>query len=310
MNLQTIAGKLGTKFHKPIQVMSKYAPEICLVAGTGLVIAGTVKVVLGTIKAKEVINEAQDTDEIINNALERNDEHYTEEDAKQDKITNTVQTSFKIAKSVVPGVIMGVGGIALIVKGHNILNTRFVGAAAAYKLAEKTLTEYRARVVEEYGEDVDRKFRYGVVEETTTTEKTGKDGKTKTVEEVKLNLDPKSTNPYIRIFDELNPKFSVGSPEYNMVFLKQTQAMLNLRLDQMGHVFLNEVYDALGFDRTPAGAVIGWLKNSDEGDGFIDLGIMRLIDDFDRSKRDFINGLEEAIVLEFNVDPGVIYDQI
>lgn len=42
-----------------------------------------------------------------------------------------------------------------------------------------------------------------------------------------------------------------------------------------GHLMLNEAYDVLGFPRTAAGAVIGWVyeEGSDFGDNFVDLGL-------------------------------------
>jgi len=67
-------------------------------------------------------------------------------------------------------------------------------------------------------------------------------------------------------------------------------------------VFLNEVYDMLGIERSSAGQVVGWLREG-EGDGHIDFGM------FEAVNRDFVNGWERSILLDFNVD-GVIYDKI
>ena len=61
----------------------------------------------------------------------------------------------------------------------------------------------------------------------------------------------------------------------------------------------------LGFDRTKAGAV-GWVVN-DEGDNqFVDFGIY---DDRHQGTRNFANGFERTILLDFNVN-GVVYDKI
>lgn len=48
----------------------------------------------------------------------------------------------------------------------------------------------------------------------------------------------------------------------NELFLKGTQIYMNNRLQVKGHVFLNEVLDALGMERSSDGAICGWLKGS------------------------------------------------
>jgi hypothetical protein len=75
-------------------------------------------------------------------------------------------------------------------------------------------------------------------------------------------------------------------------------------LQARGHVFLNEVYDALGIPRSQAGAVVGWVRG--QGDGYIDFGLFNSEND---RARDFVNGYERSILLDFNVN-GVIYDLI
>jgi hypothetical protein len=109
--------------------------------------------------------------------------------------------------------------------------------------------------------------------------------------EITVNTDPSS---YARVFDESNVNWE-RKPEYNMLFLKSQQNWMNDRLQARGHVFLNEVYDCLGFQRTSAGAVVGWL---DRGDSHIDFSI-----------RDHQKENPSSVILDFNVD-GIIYDKI
>ena len=117
-------------------------------------------------------------------------------------------------------------------------------------------------------------------------------------------MDPSKKSVYARFFDEYSPQWT-AYPEQNLVFLKHTESMMNDMLLAKKHVFLNEVYDALGIERTSAGAVVGWVLNGD-GDNFISFGMY----DFDSERgRAFINGNEHSILLDFNVD-GVIFDKI
>jgi hypothetical protein len=63
----------------------------------------------------------------------------------------------------------------------------------------------------------------------------------------------------------------------------------------------------LGLERSKAGAVVGWiLSKNGETDNYIDFGVF---DGKTQSARDFVNGFEGSILLDFNVD-GVIYDKI
>jgi hypothetical protein len=104
------------------------------------------------------------------------------------------------------------------------------------------------------------------------------------------------TQVHARSFDETNAYWE-KKPEYNLLFLKNTQNYFNDLLNSRGHVFLNEVYDRLGFKRTPAGQVVGWLR-SGKGAGYIDFAI-----------HDEQKSSTPSVSLDFNVD-GIIYDQI
>lgn len=63
----------------------------------------------------------------------------------------------------------------------------------------------------------------------------------------------------------VRPKF-----EYNMLFLHHTERFFRERCLVMGHVFVNEVFDALGLPRTVEGQKKGWMSF---GGPRIDFGI-------------------------------------
>lgn len=102
---------------------------------------------------------------------------------------------------------------------------------------------------------------------------------------------------FVREFDKKNPNWA-KEVAYNHLFLQAQQNYFNELLNREGFVFLNEVLYCLGFDRTPAGAITGWLKKG-SGDGFIDFGI----DGMD------VDNPTAPIELTFNVD-GVIFTEI
>lgn len=112
---------------------------------------------------------------------------------------------------------------------------------------------------------------------------------------------------YARFFDEASPNWT-DNAEYNLMFLSQKQQYLNDLLKSRGHVFLNDVYDELGIPRTKAGAVLGWVydEKNPNGDNFIDFGIFNINNE---RCRNFVNGYEKTILLDFNVD-GNIFDRL
>ena len=112
--------------------------------------------------------------------------------------------------------------------------------------------------------------------------------------------DGPAVSQYARWYDE---KASVWTTdlEYNLAFLKMQQDRANDMLKQRGHLFLNEVYDMLGMPRTNAGQRVGWIYDEKNpiGDNHVDFGLNIV------RKNNWINGIDNAILLDFNVD-GVI----
>jgi hypothetical protein len=102
--------------------------------------------------------------------------------------------------------------------------------------------------------------------------------------------------PYSRLFDDVNSRMWRTSPDLNSQFLLAVQQTMQNVLAARGHVFLNEVHDALGLERTSAGQIVGWVWDSPNGDNFIDFGI------FEAHAEDFMAGREACVWLDFNVD--------
>lgn len=287
------------------------SPEILLYVGLAGTIGATVLACRATLKVEAVLEKHNDQVEKIHTVHDQVQngeiaaEEYTETDYKKDLVLTYAQTAGGFIKLYGPSVALGVASFALIIGGHSILKKRNIALIAAYQTLEKGFAAYRKRVVEEFGEEKDYMFKNNLRKETIVEEVTDEKGKTKMVKkEVLVPQDPNSHSIYAKFFDESSCEFQ-KSPDYNFSFLKTQQAYWNNMLQIRGHVFLNEVYDALDIPRTQAGAVVGWVLNKD-GDNFIDFGIF----DGDRAKvRDFVNGYEKAILLDFNVD-GVVYDRL
>lgn len=294
-------------------ILKKYSPEILTAAGVIGTIGSTVLACKATLKVEDILDEAKKKSNLINAVHDGEievDAEYTDEDYSKDLLINRTQTALKLVKLYGPAISLGVLSITAILGGQHILRKRNVAVMAAYKLCEESFNNYRSRVKDELGEEKDRQFYYGMTEETVKDKVKSKDGKTKTVTKKVEKAPDHLYSQYARFFDEVNINWD-KSPEQNMYFLKMVQNQMNDKLKARGHVFLNEVYDALGFDRSEAGQLVGWVWDKDNtameaGDGYIDFGIF---DGNDYAKRAFVNGDERSILLDFNID-GMIYDLI
>jgi hypothetical protein len=294
MNLQAA---ITQKFGRAGLVAAKNSPHFLFGAGIVGFVGTTVLACRATLKLEEVLAETQ-TDLAVARGID--DERYSESDRQKDVTLIQVRAAGEVAKLYAPAVIAGAISIVALTKSHNILNERVAGLTAAYAAVDKAFREYRQRVVDKYGEEEDRNFRYDTEEVEVTNEKTGKKATVRRV-------GPRGASQYARFFDELAQDWN-RDPELNLYYLKCQQNYLNDLLRARGHVFLNEVYDRIGVPRSKAGAVVGWVMTNDGStDNYIDFGIF---DGEDNHKvRDFVNGREGAILLDFNVD-GVIYDKI
>ncbi len=294
-------------------ILKKYSPEILTAAGVIGTVGSTVLACKATLKVEDILDEAKKKSNLINAVHDGEievDAEYTDKDYSKDLLVNRTQTAVKLIKLYGPAISLGALSITAILGGQHILRKRNVAVMAAYKLCEESFNNYRSRVKDELGEEKDRQFYYGMTEETVKDKVKSKDGKTKTVTKKVEKAPDHLYSQYARFFDEANINWD-KSPEQNMYFLKMVQNQMNDKLKARGHVFLNEVYDALGFDRSEAGQLVGWVWNRDNtameaGDGYIDFGIF---DGNDYAKRAFVNGDERSILLDFNID-GMIYDLI
>ena len=109
---------------------------------------------------------------------------------------------------------------------------------------------------------------------------------------------------YAKFFDEGCREWD-KDPEYNLTFLKCQENYANDLLKSKGHLFLNEVYDMLGIPRTKAGQIVGWIYDEENpiGDNYVDFGIY---DVYKEANRNFVNGYERNILLDFNVDGDIL----
>ena len=294
--MKFVSGAISRKVARSALLAQKSSPGLLFGAGIVGVVGGTILACRATLKMDEVLDEATQK---MNMARTLEHPDYSDTDRRRDLTLIRYQTSVKIVRLYAPAIIVGGLSIAALTRSHNILSRRNAALTAAYAALEKGFNEYRARVIQKYGEEEDRNFRYGTREISTIDPET----KEKTTI---VRVLPGEPSIYAKFFDQSSASWS-KEPEYNWIFLKAQQNYANDLLHARGHVFLNDVYDMLGIERSKAGAVVGWLlTRNDTTDNYITFGVFEGKSD---KVRDFVNGFEGAILLDFNVD-GVIYDKL
>lgn len=305
-NVTKFAKRSGLKF-------KKHSPEILVVSGVVGVVASAVMACKATTKLDAVLSESKEQVNKIHEVMENPDlipadKDYTEQDAKKDLTIVYTQSAIKIVKLYGPSVLLGALSITAILGGHNILRKRNLALAAAYTALDTSFKDYRGRVIERFGKELDRELRLNIknkeIEETVTNE----DGST-TVEKKNVEVagDIEKYSPYAKFYDD----GCIGwekDPELNLMFLRRQQDAANEILKHDGYLFLNDVYEMLGIPKTTAGQLVGWIYDEKHplGDNRVDFGIYDL---YKENCRDFVNGYERTILLDFNVD-GEIYKLI
>ena len=305
-----IVNSMTRNLHKVGFKFKKHSPEILVVAGVVGTVASAVMACKATLKVNDILEETKVEIEKVKTVVADesiSEEKYSEQDAKKDLAIIYAHTGIKLVKLYGPSIILGTLSITGILASNNILRKRNIALAAAYKAIDTGFKEYRSRVVERFGEDLDKELRYNVKAKEIKEKVVDENGKEKTVKKTINVADPNFYSDYARCYDD-GCKGWVKDSEYNLMFLKNTQSFMNEKLRAQGYLFLNDVYDALGIPRSKAGQVVGWIydEKNPNGDNFVDFGIYDL---YKEGSRDFVNGYERTIWLDFNVD-GPILDLI
>lgn len=285
---------------KAVMKLKKHSPEILVVAGIAGTVVSAVLACKATTKVAEILDETKGTLDTIHEGMETgaiNGQEYTTEDGKKDTVVVYAQTGVKLAKLYGPAIILGTLSITSILASNNILRKRNVALGAAYAAIDKSFKEYRGRVIERFGEQVDTELKYGIkakkFEEIEVDPETGKEKK---VKKTVMVADPNLQSDYAVYFDSKSRNYETN-PDYNRMFLKAQQAFANDKLQTRGHLFLNEVLDDLDLPRTPAGQIVGWTK--DGPDGYVNFRIVEV-------ERETEDGRHEpALLLDFNVEGNI-----
>lgn len=304
----SLPNAVTTRVARQVLVAQKHSPKIMFYSGLVLMGGSVVAACKGTLQLETTLDEVRRDREDVALAAERHPEKYTEREVTKLNAYVTVKGGVRIVKLYLPAIALGVAAVACLTSSHNQLTRRNAGLSAALAATERALDGYRNRVRESLGEDRELELWRG---EKTETKVVLDDEGRETKSKVKVKTGG-GYSPYARVWGRDTSNEWDPISEYNLAKLRSVQSWGTIMLNSRGHLFLNEIFDELGLERTPAGSVVGWLSEKNGGaDGFVDFGVIGRETDSEEGLRflDFVTGREEHILLDFNVD-GEIWRNI
>jgi len=306
MKKNELMNKVSGSVHKIGFELKKHSPEIFIAVGVVGTVASAVMACKATTKLSDILEESKEQIDAIHEAPQKEElkDKYDEDMMRKDLALVYFQTGIKVAKLYAPAVILGTLSITSIVASNNILRKRNVALAAVYATVDKGFKEYRERVVERYGEQVDYELTHNIKTKEITETVVDEKGKEKQVKKTVEVADPTVTNEYVKYFTRTNPYWD-DTPDYVEMFLRAQQNYANDRLKIEKALTLNDVYDSLGFQKTKAGMVVGWVldENNEDGDNFIEFHVHKVYIPNEYGED------ELAYAIDFNVD-GNIYNKM
>lgn len=206
------------------RLVVKHSPEILTGIGVAGMITSTVLSVKATPKAVRLLEEAKKEQEV-------------------DKLT-PVEAVKATWKCYIPAAVSGIGGAACIIGAQTVNLKRSAALAAAYKLSETALIEYREQVIETLGEAKEKVIQEKVVE---------KQIEKSPVTEYEI-IRTKRGNT--RCYDPLSDRYFYSDIEV----IRRAENTINERLlhSICGEATVNDFYDELDLPYTELGEKMGW----------------------------------------------------
>ncbi len=284
--------------NKAVLGIRRHSPEILIVLGVTGTLAAAVKACVDTHRKLDAVLEKKDE------RIEAARKVETEKEQKRELTKAYISTGVDLFLLYMPSATIEALSVTAIFASNNILRKRMIAMAAAYATIDQSFKEYRARVIERYGEDADFELRHGLHKEKITQIETDEKGKEKKVEKLVEITDGSMPSDYARYFVKGEAASAENNYDYNMMFVKTQQEVANHQLRSFGYLFLSDVYDALGIQRTIASQSVGWVYDptSDKNDNYVDFGIREVY----RKDPDNPNEHEKVILLDFNVDGNIL----
>lgn len=296
---------------------TEHGSTVMLIGGIVLGVGAIVTACVATRKVDDILEDAEDEMELIEEEFrteetEDGEKHELSKEEKRELSKSRLKAKgrlvWKLIRTYALAALLFGASMFCFCKCHSIDVDNYAKVVAAYNVLDQSFKQYRKNVIAAEGAEKDLQYRMGFTNEEMEEVKSG-------------NMSPETKakvskiGKYARFFDELCPDWK-ENPNANIMFLNAQEAYANQKLrsryrkpspiypaGRPGWVFLNEVYEWLGYDITEEGQKVGWLYDPVHpiGDNYIDFGINN---ELDLNVR-FLQGIEPVALLDFNVD-GII----
>lgn len=240
-------------------LVDKHSPEILTGLGITGMVCSTVLAVKATPKALDLIEERKyelDTYELTGREI--------------------IKTCWKC---YLPSVITGGVSVACLIGANKVNNKRNIMLATAYNLSERTLTEYRNKVVDVIGEEKEREIRSSVANDRVAN---------KNLSDAIIVCDKGNTLCY----DTISGRYFKCDADK----IRKAENILNRKLMSDAYVSLNDFYDLIGLPFTQIGDDLGWVFNGD----MIEIQISACLSEDDTP----------CIVLDYSIEPKHDYQKL
>lgn len=175
------------------------------------------------------------------------------EDAQSyDEPLDKIEIAKELTEALYQPILMGIASITCILMAHRIQSNRIKFLMGALVTEQARNIYFQQKYKAKHGEEEYAKF-VTPVDEVTTID-VGKNGKEKlTVEQVKKDVDLSIGQWYSD-----STEYEADDHTYNISYIDAIEDKMATLLFQRGHLMLNEVREALGFERIRSGALLGW----------------------------------------------------
>ena len=221
---------IGSLAKKANHLIADNSPAILTAVGVAGTITTAVLVGKATFKAADILREAENED------FDEEVRHDIDPLTPKEKVLLTY-------KLYLPAVASGSLTVAAIVGANRIGTRRAAAVAAAYSISERAFDEYRAKVVEKFGENKAREVHDEVVADRVRHD---------------LNnngvLDMAGVEGKVMIHEAYTGRFFWSTVET----VRKAQNDINYRIGHEDSQSMSDFYDLIGLQHTALSDVMGW----------------------------------------------------